>query len=166
VTGELSTPTSAGVGLCAIRTPRAEVTALIPWWKKGWKRLRKKMEHVHLVRGTNADGAPIEEFFFSEELAEWECAAHEVDARPHEKTKLTLNDAVEQHGIYFKVMWVDPGGYHEEVWREFSSAEERHGGLLFELADYVDPLDPDGAVAEIHPLNPKEVDRNSVKDLH
>ena len=124
------------------------------------------MEHIHLVRGTNADGDPIEEFFFSEELAEWECAAHEVDARAHEKIKMTLHDAVEQHGIYFKVMWVDQAGYHEEVWREFSSAEERHGDLLFDLADYVDPLDPNSLAAEIHPLSPKKVDRNSVRDLH
>ena len=124
------------------------------------------MEHVHLVQGTNADGDPIEAFFFTEELAEWECAAHEVDARPHTKSKMTIEQAVQQHGIYFKVMWVDPAGYHEEVWREFSSAEERHGDLLFDLPDFFDPVWENNVAVEIHPLNPKQINRESVQDLH
>jgi hypothetical protein len=124
------------------------------------------MSHVHLVKGTNETGEPVEEFFFSEKLAEWETAAHEVADRPHEKLKMTLEEAIEKYCIYFRVMWVDKNGYHEEVWREFSRAEERHGDLLFDLPDRADPLWDDGIAAEIHPLSPTQVDRMSVRDLH
>ena len=124
------------------------------------------MNHVHLIKGTNEAGEPIEEFFFSEELAEWECAAHEVAGRPHEKLKMTLEEAVERYCIYFRVTWMDERGYHEEVWREFSRAEERHGDLLFDLPDYTDSVWEGIIAAEIHPLSPTQVDLRTVRDLH
>lgn len=125
------------------------------------------MSHVHLVRGTTETGESVEEFFFSEQLAEWEAAALEVADRPHEKIKMTLTEAIEKYGIYFKVMWVDGEGYHEEIWREFSRAEERHGDLLFGLPDFFDAVwGKAQPAAEIHPLHPKNVNRNSVLDLH
>ena len=124
------------------------------------------MNHVHLIKGTNEAGEPIEEFFFSEELAEWECAAHEVAGRPHEKLKMTLEEAVERYCIYFRVTWMDERGYHEEVWREFSRAEERHGDLLLDLLDCTDPVWGGSVAAEIHPLSPTQVDQTSVMDLH
>lgn len=124
------------------------------------------MSHVHLVKGTNEIGEPVEEFFFSEELAEWETAAHVVADRPHEKLKMSIEEAVEKYCIYFKVTWIDQNGYHEEIWREFSRAEERHGDLLFDLPDPVDPVWEGSMAAEIHPLSPTQVDRMSVLDLH
>ncbi len=124
------------------------------------------MNHVHLIKGTNEAGEPIEEFFFSEELAEWECAAHEVADRPHEKITMTLEEAVEKYCIYFRVTWVDESGYHEEVWREFSRAEERHGDLLFDLPDDIDSVLGNLWAAEIHPLSPTQVDLRTVMDLH
>ena len=124
------------------------------------------MSYVHLIKGTNEAGEPIEEFFFSKELAEWECAAHEVADRAHEKITMTLEEAIEKHCIYFKIVWVDESGYHEEVWREFSRAEERHGDLLFDLPDLTDPLWESNVTAEIHPLSPTQVDPKLVLDLH
>jgi DUF1680 family protein len=124
------------------------------------------MSHVHLVKGIDETGKPVEEFFFSEKLAEWETAAHVVADRPHEKLKMSIEEAVEKYGIYFRVTWVDENGYHEEVWREFSRAEERHGDLLFDLPDILDPAWEGTAAAEIHPLSPTQVDRKSVLDLH
>lgn len=124
------------------------------------------MSHVHLVKGTNETGDPVEEFFFSKELAEWETAGHEVADRPHQQITMTIEEAIEKYCIYFRVMWVDKNGYHEEVWREFSRAEERHGDLLFDLPDREDPAWDDGMSAEIHPMSPTQVDRMSVRDLH
>ena len=129
---------------------------------KSWR----MMSHVHLIKGINEAGEPIEEFFFSEELAEWECAGHEVADRPHEKLKMTLEEAIEKYCIYFRVTWVDVSGYHEEVWREFSRAEERHGDLLLDLPDLFDPVWGGGTAAEIHPLSPTQVDLRKVLDLH
>lgn len=124
------------------------------------------MSHVHLIKGTNEAGKPVEEFFFSEKLAEWECAAHEVANRPHEKIKMTIEEAVEKYCIYFKIAWLDTDGYHEEVWKEYSRAEERHGDLLFDLPDLEDPVWFTNVAAEIYPLSPKQVNRMSVMDLH
>ena len=89
---------------------------------------------VHLIKGTNADGEAVEEFFFSESKAEWEAAALEVHGRPHEKILMSLREAIERYGVYFKLTWISPGGeYHEEVWKEFFRAEEKLGNLLFSL---------------------------------
>ena len=129
---------------------------------KSWRMMRV----VHLIRGTSEAGEPIEEFFFSDKLAEWECAAHAVADRPHEQSTMTIKEAIEKHGIYFRVTWVDGSGYHEEVWREFSRAEERHGDLLSDLPDLFDPVWEGNAAAEIHPLSPTQVDPRMVLDLH
>jgi hypothetical protein len=126
----------------------------------------REMSHVHLVKGTTETGEPVEEFFFTEDLAEWECAAYEVAERPHEKIKMTIEEAIEKYGIYFMVVWTDPSGYHEEVWREFSRAEERHGDLLFDLPDFFDPVWQNNVAAEIYPRSPKQINQESVRDLH
>ncbi len=142
---------------------------MTPKSKKLWmklKRKRTKMTYIHLIKGTTPTGEEIEEFFFSEQLAEWEAAALGVAGRPHEKVQMTIEEAIEKYGIYFKISWMDQGTYHEEVWKEFSRAEERHGDLLLALPVHWDPLRASDEAAEIQPLGPTQVDRTSVRDLH